>query len=116
MARSVILYYEIHSFRIIDVPGCNDMLPTSQSELALTSTGSWLPSRLSSSWRWAERRIERIFSNSKYAKKRDILSEKRESGMALKKRELAPESGNTDTYANMMSSQTSNGSFSVNGR
>ena len=32
-------------------------------------------------------------------KKRDILSEKRESGMALKKREFTPESGNVDTYA-----------------
>ena len=32
-------------------------------------------------------------------KKRDILSEKRESGMALKKREFMPESGNVDTYA-----------------
>ena len=29
--------------------------------------------------------MERIFSNSEYAKKRDILSEKRESGMPLKK-------------------------------
>ena len=42
--QMVILYYEIHSFRSIDVPGCNDMLPTLQ---ALSSTGSWLPSRLS---------------------------------------------------------------------
>ena len=33
-------------------------------------------------------------------KKRDILSEKRESGMSLKKREFTPESGNVDTYAN----------------
>ena len=32
-------------------------------------------------------------------KKRDILSEKWESGMALKKREFTPESGNVDTYA-----------------
>ena len=31
-------------------------------------------------------------------KKRDILSEKRESGMALKKREFTPESGSVDTY------------------
>ena len=31
-------------------------------------------------------------------KKRDILSEKRESGMALKKREFTPESGTVDTY------------------
>ena len=31
-------------------------------------------------------------------KKRDILSEKRESWMALKKREFTPESGNVDTY------------------
>ena len=26
----VILYFKIHSVRIIDVPGCNDMWPTSQ--------------------------------------------------------------------------------------
>ena len=32
--QMVILYYKIHSFRITDVLGCNDMLPTSQSELA----------------------------------------------------------------------------------
>ena len=31
--------------------------------------------------------------------KRDILSEKRESGMALKKLEFTPESGTVDTYA-----------------
>ena len=31
-------------------------------------------------------------------KKQDILSEKRESGMALKKREFTSESGNVDTY------------------
>ena len=42
--------------------------------------------------------MERIFSNSNYAKKRDILSEKRESGMALKKRQFTSESGNVDTY------------------
>ena len=40
------------------------------------------------------------FSNSKYAKKkRDIRSEKRECGVALKKREFTPESGTVDTYA-----------------
>ena len=32
-------------------------------------------------------------------KKRDFLSEKRESGMTLKKREFTPESGSVDTYA-----------------
>ena len=32
-------------------------------------------------------------------KNRDILSEKRESGMALKKREFTPESGTVDTCA-----------------
>ena len=48
--QMVNLYYEIglHRFRIIDVPGCNNMLPTSQRELALPSTGNWLPSHLSS--------------------------------------------------------------------
>ena len=43
--QTVILCYETHSFRIIDVPCCNNMLPSSQSELALPSAGSWLPSR-----------------------------------------------------------------------
>ena len=48
------------------------MLPSPQSEFALPSTGSWLPSIL-------------ISTNSKFAhKKGDILSEKLESGMALK--------------------------------
>ena len=42
--------------------------------------------------------LELIFSNSKYARKRDILSQKRESGMTLKKREFTPESGTVDTY------------------
>ena len=37
-------------------------------------------------------------------KKRDILSEKRESGMALKKREFTPESGTVDTYAVLFTS------------
>ena len=34
-------------------------------------------------------------------KKRDFLSEKRESGMTLKKREFTPESGSVDTYASL---------------
>ena len=42
--------------------------------------------------------LDRIFSNSKYAKKRDILSQKRESGMTLKKHEFTPESDTVDTY------------------
>ena len=67
-----------------------------QSELALPSTGRWLPSRLSSTWRWKER-IGRIFPSRNTPKKRDILSEKRESGMVLKKREFTPESGTVDT-------------------
>ncbi len=43
--QTVILCYETHSSRIIDVPCYNNMLPSSQSELALPSAGSWLPSR-----------------------------------------------------------------------
>ena len=43
--------------------------------------------------------LESIFSNLKYAKKRDILSQKRESGMMQKKSEFTPESGTVDTYA-----------------
>ena len=35
-------------------------------------------------------------------KKRDILSEKRESGMVLKKREFTPESGSVDTYVKVI--------------
>ena len=65
----VILYYENTV--------SESLLSTSQSEIALPSSGSWLPSRPSSTRRWAER-IQRIFSNSKYAKKRDISSEKRD--------------------------------------
>ena len=42
--------------------------------------------------------IDSIFSNSKYTKKLNILSEKRESGMALKKLEFTSESGNLDAY------------------
>ena len=46
----------------------------------------------------AEQCAERFFFNSKYAqKKRDILSEKQENGMALKSY-LMPDSGNVDTY------------------
>ena len=41
----------------------------------------------------------RILSNSNYAKKRDILSEKRESVMVLKKREFTPESSDVDAYS-----------------
>ena len=37
-------------------------------------------------------------------KKQDILSEKRESGMALKKRKFTPESGNVDSYGSLLSS------------
>ena len=37
-----------------------------------------------------------IFQFEILQKKRDILSEKRESGMVLKKREFTPESGNID--------------------
>ena len=39
-----------------------------------------------------------IFPTRNTQKKRDILSEKRESGMALKKRDFTPESGTVDTY------------------
>ena len=39
-----------------------------------------------------------FFPTRNTPKKRDILSEKRESGMALKKREFTAESGTVDTY------------------
>ena len=38
------------------------------------------------------------FKQAKHTTKRDILIEKRENGMALKKLEFTPESGNVDTY------------------
>ena len=41
-----------------------------------------------------------FFPTRNTPKKRDILSEKRESGMALKKREFTSESGTVDTYVN----------------
>ena len=39
-----------------------------------------------------------FFPTGNTKKKREILSEKRESGMVLKKREFTPESGSVDTY------------------
>ena len=42
--------------------------------------------------------IVHFFPTRNTHKKRDILSGKRESGMALKKREFTPESGTVDTY------------------
>ena len=40
----------------------------------------------------------RIFQLEIRKNKRDILSEKRESGMVRKKREFTPESGTVDTF------------------
>ena len=40
-----------------------------------------------------------FFPTRNTQEKWDILSEKRESGVALKKRESTPESGNVDTYS-----------------
>ena len=91
----MVILYEINIFRIIDVPGCLDILPTSQGELALPSTGSWLPSRLSSTWRW----VERIFPNLKYAQKAGHFKWKAGKRDGAKKREFTPESGTVDTYA-----------------
>ena len=43
--------------------------------------------------------LERIFFQLEIrTKKRDILNQKRESGMTLKKREFMPEGGSVDTY------------------
>ena len=41
-------------------------------------------------------------------KKRDILCEKRENWMALKKREFTPESGSVDTYGQVICSRLHN--------
>ena len=75
------------------------MLPISQSELALPSTGSWLPSRLSSTWRWAERIDRAHFFQLEIRKKAGHFKWKagKRDG-AKKKREFTPESGNVDTY------------------
>ena len=54
-----------------------------------------------------------FFSTRNTPKKRYILSEKRESGMALKKRAFTPESGTVDTYvsgANINDDSRSNAS------
>ena len=39
--------------------------------------------------------------NAKHEKKRDILTEKLESGMAFEKRDFLSENGNVDIYATM---------------
>ena len=67
-----------------------------KSELALPSTGSWLQSRLSSNWRWAER----IFSNSK--------SEKRDGA---KKAWVYARKRNVDTYDRTKQESTLHGIF-----
>ena len=63
-----------------------------QSELGLPSIGSWLPSGLSSTWRWAERRPypRAHFFQLKICKKTGLLCENRESGKALKSVSLCP--------------------------
>ena len=66
-------------------------------EFALPSTVSWLPSRLSSTWRWKDR-IECIFSNSKYAKKAGLFKWKAGKRDGAKKREFTPERSTVDTY------------------
>ena len=81
----VILYYEIHSFRIIDVPGCNDNVAVFAERISFAE--HWKLVAESSEFHLTLGRVCRahFFSNSKYAQKRDILSEKRQYGMALKK-------------------------------
>ena len=75
------------------------MLPTSQSELAFVEHWNLVAESSSIPLDAEQRASNRAhFSNSKYAKKRDILSEKRESGMVQKKCEFTPGSGNVDTY------------------
>ena len=71
-------------------------LTSLKRELSLPCTGSWLPSRVPLD---AEKGAYSAFLSTRNTpKKRYILSEKRESGMALKKREFTPESGTVDTY------------------
>ena len=41
---------------------------------------------------------------AKYAKTWDVLTEKRESGIACEKCDFPPESGNVDTYSTYVSS------------
>ena len=52
-------------------------------------------------------RIKRIFPTRNSQNKRDILSEKLERGMSLKKREFTPESGNVDSHDSMYRSKQS---------
>ena len=66
---SCITKYTVSESLISLFVSCNDVLPTSQSALALLSTWSWLPSRLNSTLRWAEHK-KRIFFQLKYAHKK----------------------------------------------
>ena len=79
---------------------CNDMLPTSQSAFSLSE--HWKLIAESSEFHFTLSRAQKahIFPTRNTQKKRYILSEKRESGMALKKRDFTPESGTVDTYDN----------------
>ena len=64
----VILYYEIHSFRIIYVPGCNVMF----DYVRITFAEHWMMYGCRVVWVPLDAEqcaLERMFSNSKYAKK-----------------------------------------------
>ena len=96
----VILYYEKHSFRIIDVSGCNDMFTDVAERICFAE--HWKLVAESSEFHMTQSRSRRahFFQFEIRTEKRDISSQKRESEMVLKKLEFTPESGNGDTYAN----------------
>ena len=49
-----------------------------------------------------EKHTEIHSTNEKYAKKWDIFTEMRESGMELEKLDFSPESGNVDSYGSFL--------------
>ena len=93
-ATRTLLELTKYSFRIIDVPGCNYVADFTER---ISFPEHWKLVADSSEFHLTLSRAH-FFQLQIRIKKRDILSEKRESGMALKKREFTPESGNVDTY------------------
>ena len=79
---------------------CNDIVADIAERIGFAEHGKLVAE--SSEFHLTLRRAHKahfLSTRNTQKKKRDILSEKRESGIALKKRELTPESGTVDTYA-----------------
>ena len=96
-------YSSIHRYTVSEslvslCVGCNDIIAYIAERISFAEHGQ-LVAESSEFHLMLSRAHKAHISNSKYAKeKRDILSEKRESGTALKKRAFTPESGTVDTY------------------